>query len=840
MKETTMPDDLEVIAKIEKTIGKKLKKLPMNGFVGLTNGFALDDGGRVKELNLRDCQLTDIFALQSLTQLTALDLRNNQLTDISALQSLTRLKLLDLRINKITRLPTFITQWDMKIKWTDNIYFSGLNLYGNPLEMPPVEIVKKGKEAVRSYFAELEKADVLLLQAKLLFVGSGEVGKTTLMRTLTEPGFKLKKKNIGKEPSTHGIGIKPWTIDCPLEADTETSRKITLHTWDFGGQDIYLSTHQFFLTKRSLYIFVWEARKEEESRSFDYWLNAIKLLSDNSPVIVVMNKADVRGKPIDEAGYADKFKNIAAFPRVSCLHRTGIDELNRKIRKVLARMPHLKDRLPKSWQDIRQTLEAEGKNYIDAARYYEICRTFDLDRDRADILSDYLHDLGVILRFRTDPLLKNTLVLNPEWATEAVYKLIDTPKILENKGRFDLVDLETAWDTAKYPVDKHPHLVRLMEKFEICFNFTGTTGYIVPELVPGERPGIAAPYSRAADALRFQYRYDFMPKGIVSRFIARNYHLIRDGNFSQHLVELVFEESSALVIGDTAGRKLGVWVRGPQKAELLAIIRNDLNHIHATLNMKKELGHYEEEVPCGCPVCIKSKEPQLFPFIHLKNLSEKGMTLTCMKSYQYVSPDVLLRGYALPKLKETLLESLQTAASQLQGKGLTLHRDENSRTGWVAQLLKAKGYMVEEQVPWGQSPTGKRLGELDLKISDVERKTVSIAEALNLSCLDRTIISEHLEKIFGYDPHGLPENFILVYVESNDFGGLWDKYRAYLPGVKFPFPLSGAVEPLETKTAGLNCARTVHFREGKKTHLYHLFIKMPLKPRPQAPAKKEK
>lgn len=42
-----MPDDLEVIAKIEKTIGKKLKKLPLGVIIGRTNGFALDDGGRV-------------------------------------------------------------------------------------------------------------------------------------------------------------------------------------------------------------------------------------------------------------------------------------------------------------------------------------------------------------------------------------------------------------------------------------------------------------------------------------------------------------------------------------------------------------------------------------------------------------------------------------------------------------------------------------------------------------------------------------------------------------------------------------------------------------------------
>jgi internalin A len=400
-----MADDSEVIAQLEKTIGKKLKKCPLDRIGEVTYRFSLDNGGRVVGLNLRNCKLGDITPLQALTklellylsgneltdlsplqsltqlkrlvlnkncltditplrslpQLTALYLCNNRLTDIAPLQALTRLLRLDLRNNMITHLPAFITKWNIEIKWTGDFSHFAVHLYGNPLETPPVEIVKQGKEAISNYFAELEKASVLLLQAKLLFVGSGEVGKTTLMKTLTVPGFKLTGENIGKEPSTHGIGIKPWTIDCPLEADCEDSQQITLHTWDFGGQDIYLSTHQFFLTKRSLYIFVWEARKEEESRSFDYWLNVIKLFSDNSPVIVVMNKTDVRSKPIDEAAYADKFKNIKAFLQVSCLDRRGIDQLDRTIREVLGRMPHLKDRLPKSWMDIRGKLEAEGK-----------------------------------------------------------------------------------------------------------------------------------------------------------------------------------------------------------------------------------------------------------------------------------------------------------------------------------------------------------------------------------------------------------------------------------------------------------------------------------------------
>ena len=35
--------------------------------------------------------------------------------------------------------------------------------------------------------------------------------------------------------------------------------------WDFGGQEIYHATHQFFLTRRSLYVLVDDTRKDDKS-----------------------------------------------------------------------------------------------------------------------------------------------------------------------------------------------------------------------------------------------------------------------------------------------------------------------------------------------------------------------------------------------------------------------------------------------------------------------------------------------------------------------------------------------------------------------------------------------
>jgi hypothetical protein len=242
--------------------------------------------------------------------------------------------------------------------------------------------------------------------------------------------------------------------------------------------------------------------------------------------------------------------------------------------------------------------------------------------------------------------------------------------------------------------------------------------------------------------------------------------------------------------------------------------------------MKKEI-HYNEYVPCNCDQCLTADLPHLFPFAALKKVAEKRKNLLCMKSYDDVPPDAMLRGYVPSEREGPLLQSLLVSATMLQGKARHIRPDENSRTGFVAQLLKVRGFIVQEQVPWGRSEAGENPGELDLKIDDANGKSIAIGEAFNLSYLDRNNISNHLKKIFGYDPHGLPENFILVYVDSKDFLGLWKKYCAYLPKVNYPFDMVGKVQTGETKMAEVKCARTAHSREGEKTYLYHLFIKMP-------------
>ena len=61
-----------------------------------------------------------------------------------------------------------------------------------PLTHPPPEIAKQGNDAILNYFRELELGAVdHLYEAKMLILGEGGAGKTSLLRRLYRPDLPL-------------------------------------------------------------------------------------------------------------------------------------------------------------------------------------------------------------------------------------------------------------------------------------------------------------------------------------------------------------------------------------------------------------------------------------------------------------------------------------------------------------------------------------------------------------------------------------------------------------------------------------------------------------------------
>lgn len=786
--------------------GNRLQKFPTT----------ISDVKTLEKLDLSENRISSIEddAFDGLENLIELDLSFNELTYLpTSLGKLTKLKKLNLSGNKIGSLP----------KEFENLTsLESLDFDGNPIGRVPVEITSQGVSGIINYYLSLGDS-VQLFEAKLLIVGQGNVGKTYLMN-------RLMHDSIPETRTTEGIDIKTWKIP------TDSSPDFRVNIWDFGGQEIYHSTHQFFLTKRSLYVLVWEARTDQHLTSFDYWLNVIRLLSNNSPVIVVLNKIDERIANIDEKSLKAKFKNIVAFHQVSAVTGQNIKQLTSKIGTEIDSLPLIGDKLPKVWLEIRTKLESLESNYISAEEYLTICNQHGLSNKRALFLSQYFHDLGVFLHFQDDNLLRNLVFLKPEWATNAVYKILDSKDVITRDGEFDSDLLDSILDD--FERDKRSYIVTLMKKFELCFEVEKNI-FLIPELLKPEKLEFDWNYN---DNLRFEYHYDFMPAGIMARFIVRARNLVYDRMFWKNGVLIQRENTRALVTTDQYSRKLFIWIYGNNSSFLLEIIRKELNDIHQSLNYPD----VPEKIPCNCPQCVNSKTPHLFNYSFVKRIAIENTfkTIPCEVSATGVNVHKLIGLYRIesPEPDHNPMYSLDKVMSDLIEVGSRIlerkfvKKIEDLINDDIVDLLRTKGHNIADQTRSGISTNGKGSGELDIMIRMNNGIPVTIIECFRLeSCGSKnTVVSEHLVKLLSkYDTHELKRKFIIVFGEAQRFDNLWLSYVEYIKNLNMnsdygdQYPVSGfSIRNDLHSFANMKVGISRHDNNGETVEIVHLLLNM--------------
>ncbi len=302
-------------------------------------------------------------ALAQLTSLERLYLGHNQIREIpEALAHLTSLRYLNLNNNQISEIPEALAHL---------VNLKRLVLKNNPITNVPPEIIRQGwgeiisdngnPQAIFSYLKDKGKKRPLN-ELKVLLVGEGDVGKTSLLKRLRHNTFN------SEEPKTPGINIEKWQL--PQKPD------IRLNLWDFGGQKVMQTTHQFFLTKRSLYLLVLDNRKNEQQNRLEYWLKLIETYGGNSPVIIVGNCADEHPPQVKIRTLQKKYPQITKLIATSCKTGVGIEQLVQEIASQIDAIPHIKDLLPNSWFQIKTQLEAmqESYDFISYEKYQEMCQ----------------------------------------------------------------------------------------------------------------------------------------------------------------------------------------------------------------------------------------------------------------------------------------------------------------------------------------------------------------------------------------------------------------------------------------------------------------------------------
>ena len=608
--------------------GNSLSEIPAS-ITNLTN---------LTQLYLSDNSLSELPAsITNLTNLTQLYLSDNSLSELPAsITNLTNLTQLDLSDNSLSELPESIT------KLTNLII---LDLDNNEIKTPPLEIVNQGIKSIRDYFQQIAAGKDYIYEAKLIIVGEGGAGKTTLAKKINNPNYELQTD----EATTEGIDVITWKF--PL---LEKDREFQVNIWDFGGQAIYHATHQFFLTKRSLYALVADTRKDDTD--FYYWMNVVELLTDNSPVLIIKNEKQDRHREIEERRLRGEFTNLQEILPTNLKTNRGLDIILDKIKHYIQHLPLVGTALPKTWVDVRKKLEElknQGTNHISLDAYLTICEENGFDKYNNSLqLSQYLHDLGVCLHFQDDPVLKNTVILEPEWGTDAVYKVLDDNTIIRNLGCFNQQNLDNIWSESKYQ-RMHDQLLQLMIKFKLCYEISYDKGnYIAPQLLTLDQPEYEW---NDKDNLLLRYNYEFMPKGILTRFIVEMHQDIYKDYVWRNGVVLVDSYSRIEVIEYYEKKEIRIRVSGDNKKDPMIIITNEIDKINNSYERIK----YNKLIPCNCPTCVNKTEPHFYQLQELKSrVAYKQQNIGCGKPpFHQVEvldliDDVIIRNDRLPEPKD--------------------------------------------------------------------------------------------------------------------------------------------------------------------------------------------
>ena len=525
---------------------------------------------KLTSLDISNNKLTTLPAeIGQLTKLTELDISNNKLATLPAeIGQLTKLTELDISNNKLATLPAEFRH--LRLVWL-------LRLNGNDtLSIPPevLEDPTSGQFIINYYFSHKKQP---LNEVKVIFVGQGSVGKTSLIRRLIKNIFDLG------ETKTEGISINRWLVDGQPEKEYRHA-KINLNIWDFGGQEIMHATHQFFLTRRSLYLLALDARLTQEENRIEYWLKIIQSFGGESPVLIVGNKTDQHPLDIDRTGLQKKYPNIVGILETSAATGAGIEELKAAIAEQVNNLPHVRDLLPETWFTVKTKLEELGRqsNFITHDKYLDLCTENEVsDETSQRTLIGFLHDLGVVLHFQDDPRLEALGILNPQWVTNGVYKILNSHTLFQNKGVLTTSMLDEILNLPEYPRGKRLFIVDMMKKFELCYDIEPDKTFLVPDLLPKDEPaelkfnGVPA----------FEYAYPVLPSSVITRFIVRMNQKIDDGLVWRTGVVLKIGENKALVKADIEDRKITIAIDGLEhtRRDALSAIRFQLDEIHGSI-----------------------------------------------------------------------------------------------------------------------------------------------------------------------------------------------------------------------------------------------------------------
>ncbi|MEQ1862340.1 MAG: COR domain-containing protein, partial [Chthoniobacteraceae bacterium] len=671
-------------------------------------------------LYLNDNQLTALPAeIGQLTSLTELDLDNNQLTALHAeIGQLTALTHLFLHNNQLTALPAEIGQLTA---------LRELYLHGNPgLGLPPEVVGPTWRETssdnppakpaaiLDHYFSRQAEGARALNEVKLLLVGRGGAGKTSIVERLLRGTFDPKQE------STTGIALQDWPL--PV-AGGET---VTAHVWDFAGQVIAHATHQFFFSSRSVYVLVLTGREDAQLADAEYWLRLIRAFGTHtdgtteqpvtSRVVVALNKWDEAPVRLDREALREKYPFIAGFVETDCRSGLGLDELKAKLAEIIGADEGVRAKVGAEFSAVKDELRKRWKhgavNHMDYGEFAAVCVANGVDSpERQKGFAEMLHRLGLALNYGDDPRIRDTTVLNPHWVTDGIYELLRHAP----NARAELTLQSACARLPKEEAKRVMFLIRLMQKYDLAFPLReDEETWLVPQALAASQPVLEPEWH--GEATRLRWTYVALPEGLVPRFITRTHTLSEGQPRWLNGAILVLGEARAVVRADASDRRISATVLGPEPArqQLAGTIQAEMRALNGEI---KGLDPREE--------LQMQRDPEVWlPVPGLEKAEQKGRP-----EMDVLTPNGPVEVNATEENNRLTAEDARTEAWKPRVFLSYSHHDDAAKDKLVLKLkvLKAAGLVdwwvdcdISAGAPWKQNILGEleRMDVFVLLVSD--------------------------------------------------------------------------------------------------------------------------
>ena len=488
----------------------------------------------LKNLDLSRClNLTDISGLSSLTGLTNLNLSNNgYLTDISALSEMKSLTNLDLRHLKLSYIPESLLDLDVNFVTDNSPKGPGIYIHDLRLINQDIAVFSQSRQLMRKYYRSLrQEENIPINECKVVFLGDGGAGKSLIISRLLNGG----------EISPSFNGETTTGIDINSESYTVGNDTFELHFWDFGGEAIMHSMHRMFLTNRTLYVIVTNARENNANEQAWYWIRNVKSFAPGAPVFLIINhKDEYPFVDINVNGLQNEYPELQDFKIISAL-KDSPEAFNLNVRdkilQIVTSMESVHTPFAKSWLTLMNELQDMPDDRITSDAFYEKCKAKGIEKDEhvVDTIISWYQDLGVCFYSRKYRSSRKYMVLKPKWILNALYILIFNGRKYAKNGIIFEDDIYTlinedvskekikkVYTDIRYEENDVQYIINVLVNFNLIRRLDNESIFI-PMLCDENEPKNIIGFD-SDDVLHISYKYTYLPENVLYLLMIRQQH----------------------------------------------------------------------------------------------------------------------------------------------------------------------------------------------------------------------------------------------------------------------------------------------------------------------------